>query len=55
METKIYLGDGAYATFEGFQVILTTEDGVRVHNEIALEKDHILKLIQFLIDNGWKI
>lgn len=37
-ETKRYLGDGVYADYDGYGVIvLTTEDGVQVQNRIYLE------------------
>ncbi len=35
--TKTYLGDGAYVAFDGFALVLTTEDGVSVTNRIVLE------------------
>jgi hypothetical protein len=34
---KRYLGDGVYAAFDGYHVVLTTENGISVQNEIALE------------------
>lgn len=34
---KEYLGDGVYANFDGFQIVLTTEDGIRATNTICLE------------------
>ncbi len=36
-ETKEYLGDAVYARFDGYHVWLTTENGIAVTNEIALE------------------
>jgi hypothetical protein len=36
-KTKVYLGDGAYVDFDGFGLVLTTEDGIRVTNRIVLE------------------
>jgi hypothetical protein len=35
--TKQYLGDGLYADFNGFQLILTAEDGVHITNRVFLE------------------
>lgn len=35
--TKDYLGDGVYADFDGFAIVLTTENGVEVSNTIVLE------------------
>jgi hypothetical protein len=35
---KVYLGDGVYAEFDGYHVLLTAESGIRVgRNEIFLE------------------
>ncbi len=34
---KQYLGDGVYANFDGFMIVLTTEDGIRESNRIYLE------------------
>jgi hypothetical protein len=36
---KTYLGDGAYADFDGFSVVLTTENGVAVTNRIVIEPE----------------
>lgn len=38
-ETKTYLGDGAYAEFDGYSVKLSTENGVETTNEIYLEPE----------------
>ena len=37
MENKEYLGDGVYASTDGYDICLTTEDGLRVHDTIVLE------------------
>ncbi len=34
---KEYLGDGAYVDFNGFAIILTTEDGIDTTNTVVLE------------------
>lgn len=34
---KDYLGDGVYAHFDGYQIVLTVEDGIKIHHEICLE------------------
>ena len=39
MMTKRYLGDGCYAAFDGYALVLTTEDGLRVTNRIVLEPE----------------
>jgi hypothetical protein len=43
--TKKYLGDGAYADYDGYHVVLTTEDGISVQNRVCLEPQvwHALK------------
>ena len=33
---KEYIGDGVYVAFDGFMLILTTEDGSKVYNTIFL-------------------
>lgn len=38
-KNKEYLGDGLYARHDGFGVWLTSENGVRVLNEVYLEPD----------------
>lgn len=30
---KTYLGDGAFAHFDGYHIVLTTSDGIRTTNE----------------------
>lgn len=35
--SREYLGDGVYAAFDGYQVWLTTENGIETTNSIALE------------------
>jgi hypothetical protein len=32
-----YLGDGLYADFDGTQIVLTAEDGIRAANTVYLE------------------
>ena len=43
--TKTYLGDGAYVDFDGYALVLTTENGIRETNRIVLEPEvwHALK------------
>lgn len=36
-ETKSYIGDGVYASFDGYQIWLTTENGIEATNRIAIE------------------
>lgn len=43
---KTYLGDGVYAEFDGYHVVLTTENAISATNTIYLD-DVVLK--QFLL------
>ena len=45
---KIYLGDGAYAEYDGYALILTTEDGVRVTHSIYLEPE-VYKMLELFV------
>lgn len=36
-QEKTYLGDGAYLSYDGYHLVLTTEDGISVQNIIYLE------------------
>ena len=36
-KTKAYLGDGAYVDFDGYALVITTEDGIQTTNRIVLE------------------
>lgn len=47
METKTYLGDGVFAAFDGFHVVLTTENGIAVTNKIYLDPDVCIGLLKF--------
>lgn len=44
---KIYLGDGAYAEFDGYNIILTTSNGIVNTNTIALEPDIFKALVNY--------
>lgn len=48
MKEKVYLGDGVYAQNDGFGIVLTTEDGIRVTNEIYLEPQVYQKLLDYM-------
>ena len=37
MTEKTYLGDAVYAAFDGYHVVLTTENGISISNTIFLE------------------
>lgn len=54
--SKAYLGDGVYvAMLAGFQIQMTTENGVRVTNEIFLEADTLRNLLVWARRQGWDI
>lgn len=44
---KEYIGDGAYVEFDGYALILTTENGIEVTNTIYLEPDVLDKLNRY--------
>jgi hypothetical protein len=46
MENKRYLGDGVYATFDGYNIWLSTQEGMR----IALEQAVLADLIAYNSD-----
>ena len=45
--TATYLGDGAYATFDGYQVWVHTTNGISITNSIALEPVTFRNLQEF--------
>ena len=45
---KTYLGDGVYAEFDGYQIVLTTENGIDVTNRICLEPAVLAALDRFV-------
>lgn len=44
---KVYLGDGAYAEFDGHGITLTTESGIETTNAIYLEPNVYAALLVF--------
>lgn len=44
---RAYIGDGAYVAFDGYALVLTTEDGISVTNTIVLEPEVFAELIRF--------
>jgi hypothetical protein len=45
---KEYLGDGVYIDFDGFQVVLTAENGISVTSTIYLDQAMIRGIIKFV-------
>jgi hypothetical protein len=46
-EHKTYLGDGAYASFDGYQIKLTAENGITATDTIYLEPQVMASLVTF--------
>ena len=44
---KKYLGDAVYADFDGYNVVLTTENGIEQTNVIVLEPSVISRLKEY--------
>jgi len=47
-DNKLYLGDGVYASWDGYYILLTTEDGVEVSNRILMENEVLNNLLRFI-------
>ena len=45
---KDYIGDSVYADFDGYSIILTTENGYGPSNSIALEPEVYDALIRYI-------
>lgn len=45
---KQYLGDAVYADFDGFGIILTTENGICASNTIYLEPEIVAALNRYV-------
>ncbi len=48
MKMKQYLGDGVYAAWDGFAIVLTTEDGISAQNTIYLEPQVVEALQRYI-------
>lgn len=47
---KSYLGDGVYVDFDGFSLVLTTENGIEVTNTIVLEPEVYSELTRYVAE-----
>lgn len=47
-DNKRYIGDGVYAEFDGFGIVLTTDNGISTTNRIVLEPDVYAALADFV-------
>lgn len=55
METKKkYMGDSVYADFDGYHIVLTTENGFGPSNKICLEFEVLVNLDRYARE-CWKI
>ena len=45
---KTYLGDGVYVDHDGYQIVLTTEDGIRATNTIYMEPEVLKALKEYI-------
>jgi hypothetical protein len=48
MTKKVYLGDAVYVEYDGYGLVLTTEDGIRATNTIYLEPEVCQAFSQFI-------
>jgi hypothetical protein len=42
-----FLGDGVYASYDGYQIWLYTSDGTRVTNRVALDQTVFQELLEY--------
>ncbi len=45
---RIYLGDGLYAEFDGYQVALFAHDGIRATNTVYLEPQVLESFLRWI-------
>ena len=45
---KSYLGDGVYVDFDGFALVLTTENGIETSNTIVLKPEVYVALTRYV-------
>lgn len=45
---KTYIGDGVYVDWDGYHLVLTTEDGISATNTICLEPAVQIKLVEYI-------
>ncbi len=50
---KTYLGDGAFVRFDGYHVLLTTEDGISETNRVALDPEVLQAFEEWLRSPCW--
>ncbi len=47
-DMKVYLGDGAYANFDGYHVVLTAENGIYATDTVALEPEVLNSFLGYI-------
>jgi len=47
-EEKVYLGDSVYAEFDGYNIILSANNGYEDSDMIALDPDVQVNLVKFI-------
>lgn len=55
MNEKRYLGDGVYAEYNGFHIVLIIEDEEGFRREICLEDSIFYALLDFAKKIGWMV
>ena len=53
-KTRSYLGDGVYVRYDGFALVLTTENGLSVGNTIVMEP-HVFHSLTEYVDKLKKV
>lgn len=48
----VYLGDGAYACFDGIQLQVYASDGLRITNRVFIDFDALQRLLHFALACG---
>lgn len=46
--TASYLGDGLYAKYDGYHVVLFASDGINVTNEVFLDADVMAMFLHYI-------
>jgi hypothetical protein len=44
---KTYLGDGLYASFDGYQIVVTAENGISIQNTVYLDSSVFAALVRY--------
>jgi len=54
-ETRDYIGDGVYVTYDGYGIELKANDHLRPTDKVYLEPEVFKALIRFAKRMGWEI